>query len=216
MSITEETRFEDHFPITVMVRHHTGLEDINRQVLANISGLRDQYAKDKTQNEALSGTISTYGGYQTSKKIMFLNRPDPAVMALRDHVILPGVQRYMEQVYAEEGKKLQTRIVSWANILAEGDWQAPHMHPTTGNLISGVYYVEVPEKPAPQGCIEFLSPHPVSHHHGVTLTRRLHPKAGDLILFPPYYIHYVYPFRGPEERAIVAFDVLAQTANFVY
>ncbi len=216
MAITDDTRFEDHFPLTVMVSHHDGLAEVNRAVLGVISGLRDQHMGDKSQNEALSGTISTYGGYQTSKKMMFLNRQEPAVQTLREQVIMPGVQRYMEKVYGEEGKTLKTRVVSWANILAEGDWQAPHMHPSTGNLISGVYYVEVPEKPVPQGCIEFLSPHPVSHHHGVTLTRRLHPKAGDLILFTPYYIHYVYPFKGPEARAIVAFDVIAQTMNFVY
>jgi hypothetical protein len=49
----------------------------------------------------------------------------------------------------------------------------------------------------------------------VSLTRRLYPKSGDLILFPPYYIHYVYPFQGPGERCIVAFDVIAQTTQFV-
>lgn len=216
MAIEAETRFEDHFPITVMVSHHGGLDALNREVLQVIAGLRDQHIGDKSQNEALSGTISTYGGYQTSKRMMFLNRPEAAVQTLREQVVMPGVQRYMDKVYGDEGAKLKPRVVSWANILAEGDWQAPHMHPSPGNLISGVYYVEVPEKPAPQGCIEFLCPHPVSHHHGVSLTRRLHPKAGDLILFPPYYIHYVYPFRGPEQRAIIAFDVIAPTVNLVY
>jgi len=216
MGINADTSFEEHFPLTVMMSHHDGVADVNRGVFEVIRGLRDQHIDDKSQNEALSGTISTYGGYQTSKKMMFLNRPEPAVQTLREKVILPGVKSYMDRVYGAEGKTLATRVVSWANILAEGDWQAPHMHPSTGNLISGVYYVEVPEKPSPQGCIEFLNPHPVSHHHGVSLTRRLHPKAGDLILFPPYYIHYVYPFHGTEERAIVAFDVIAQTTNFVY
>lgn len=215
MNITADTSFEQHFPLTVMVSHHAGLGEMNRDLFKLIGNLRDQYIADPKQNEALSGHITTYGGYQTAKKMMFLNRPEPAVQTLRDQVILPGVQRYMDEVYKEQGKAIQTRVISWANILSEGDWQAPHMHPTTGNLISGVYYVEMPEKPAPQGCIEFLNPHPVAHHHGVSLTRRLHPKAGDLILFPPYYIHYVYPFKGPEQRAIVAFDVLAQTTQFV-
>ena len=215
MSTGVETRFEEHFPLTVMVSHHTGRDALNRDVAGIIRSLRDQYIGDKRENEALSGTITTYGGYQTSKKMLFLNRPEPAVQNLRDEVILPGVKAYMDKVYAEQGKGIRTRLVSWANILREGDWQAPHMHPTTGNLISGVYYVEVPEKPQPQGCIEFLNPHPVAHHHGVSLTRRLHPKAGDLILFPPYYIHYVYPFMGPGERSIIAFDAVAQTTEFV-
>lgn len=216
MSVTESTTFEDHFPITVMVSHHAGVEATNRGVFKMIRDLRDRHVADPSENEALSGNITTYGGFQTSKKLMFLNLPDTEVGMLRDSIILPGIQRYMQKVYEEKAKDIRTRVVSWANILAAGDWQAPHMHPTTGNLISGVYYVEVPDKPKPQGCIEFLNPHPVAKHHGMSLTRRLYPQAGDLILFPPYYIHYVYPFTGEGERAIVAFDVIAQTAQFVF
>lgn len=215
MPIHAETAFEDHFPVTVMHSRHTGLGDVNREVCAVIRTLRDAHIADPKENEALSGTITTYGGYQTSKKMMFLNRTEQAIQTLRNEVIQPGIERYMLRVYADQGRDVKTRVVSWANILSAGDWQAPHMHPTTGNLISGVYYVDVPEKPKPQGCIEFLNPHPVSNHHGVSLTRRLYPKTGDLILFPPYYIHYVYPFQGPGERCIVAFDAIAQTTQFV-
>ncbi|MGE5626021.1 MAG: putative 2OG-Fe(II) oxygenase [Bacillota bacterium] len=216
MSVKADTRFEDHFPLTVMQSRHTGLDDVNRGVAALLSTLRQQHLDDKYENEALSGTITTYGGYQTPKKMMFLNRPEPEVQALREQVVMPGVKAYLDRVYGDHAKKINTRLVSWANILKEGDWQAPHMHPSTGNLISGVYYAEVPEKPEPQGCIEFLNPHPVSHHHGESLTRRILPRTGDLILFPPYYIHYVYPFRGEGERVIVAFDVIHQATQFVF
>lgn len=216
MISAHDTRFEDHFPITVMVSHHAGVEDINGEIFAVIRDLRDRYLADPKENAALSGTVTTYGGYQTSKKLMFLNRPEEAVRRLREEVILPGVDRYLTQAYEGKVARQQVRLVSWANILAAGDWQAPHMHPSVGNLASGVYYVEVPEKPLPEGCIEFLNPHPVAHHHGVSLTRRLQPQAGDLIIFPPYYIHYVYPFKGGGERAIIAFDVILQTTRFVF
>ncbi len=216
MTINTETRFEDHFPIQVMVSHHTGLDTINRDTFTVIRSLKEQYINDRKENEALSGTITTYGGYQTSKKMMFLNRPESAIRTLRDQVILPGVERYLAKVYGEQIRGVRTRLVSWANILSAGDWQAPHMHPTHDNLVSGVYYVEVPEKPKPQGCIEFLNPHPAAHYHAISLTRRLHPDTGDLILFPPYYIHYVYPFRGEGERAIVAFDVVRQPVQLMF
>lgn len=216
MSIKADTHFEEHFPLTVMQAHHSGLEDLNRAVAAILSGLRERHLTDKDENEALSGTITTYGGYQTPKKTMFLNRPEPEVQTLRDQVVQPGVQAYLDRVFDAQAKPIKTRLVSWANILKEGDWQAPHMHPSAGNLISGVYYAKVPEKPAPEGCIEFLNPHPVAHHHGVSLTRRLMPREGDLILFPPYYIHYVYPFRGAGERVIVAFDAIIQNTQFVF
>ncbi|MDE2195648.1 MAG: hypothetical protein KGJ56_00450 [Gammaproteobacteria bacterium] len=216
MSYQHETRFEDHFPISVMISHHAGLEHINREIFTVIRQLQAQFQEDTRENEALSGTTTTYGGYQTSRKMMFLNREEPAIRTLRDQVILPGIGRYLQQSYDDKLRNSGTRTVSWANILSEGDWQAPHMHPSVGNLASGVYYVETPDKPTPQGCIEFLNPHPVAHHHGISLTRRLHPKAGDLIIFPPYYIHYVYPFRGAGERAIVAFDVILQTTQFIF
>ena len=215
MSFSADVSFEDHFPLTVMLSHHAGAEQVNTGIARLLHGLRQQHLNDKKENEALSGTITTYGGYQTPKKVMFLNRPEPEVQALRDQMVRPAVQAYMEKVYGKEGLALKTQLVSWANILCQGDWQAPHMHPTAGNLISGVYYAAVPEKPAPEGCIEFLNPHPVSNHHGVSLTRRIQPETGDLILFPPYYIHYVYPFRGEGERCIVAFDVVVQHTQFV-
>ena len=216
MSIAAAPHFEEHFPLTVMHTRHSGAEQVNAGIARLLHDLRQQYLKDKNENEALSGTITTYGGYQTSKKMMFLNRPEPEIQTLRDQMVQPAVQAYLDKVYEEQGKAIRTRLVSWANILAAGDWQAPHMHPSAGNLISGVYYAAVPEKLEPEGCIEFLNPHPVSHHHGVSLTRRIMPKAGDLILFPPYYIHYVYPFRGEGERCIVAFDVLIQSTQFVF
>ncbi|MHB8425302.1 MAG: putative 2OG-Fe(II) oxygenase [Gammaproteobacteria bacterium] len=216
MTIGTETQFEDHFPIQVMVSHHTGLTAVNHETFTIIRALKDRHMNDQRENEALSGTITTYGGYQTSKKMMFLNRLEPAVQTLRDQVILPGVERYLAKVYGEPIREIKTRLVSWANILSAGDWQAPHMHPTHDNLASGVYYVEVPEKPKPQGCIEFLNPHPAAHYHAISLTRRLYPDTGDLIIFPPYYIHYVYPFRGEGERAIVAFDVIKQPVQLVF
>jgi uncharacterized protein (TIGR02466 family) len=216
MSVTAQYSFEDHFPITVLHSHNRGAEGINAGIATLLHQLRQQYLSDKNENEALSGNITTYGGYQTSKKTMFLNRPEPEVRALREQIVQPAVQAYLEKVYGDGAKALRTSLVSWANILCQGDWQAPHMHPSTGNLISGVYYAAVPEKPEPEGCIEFLNPHPVAKHHGVSLTRRILPKTGDLLLFPPYYIHYVYPFRGDGERCIVAFDVLVQNTQFVY
>ena len=216
MTIQHATQFEDHFPIHVMVSHHTGVDDINRVAFETLRKLRGMYLDDDEKNEALSETITTYGGYQTSKKMMFLDRTETAIQRLRENVILPGVWRYLEKAYDHKIEPTRTRLTSWANILSAGDWQAPHMHPSAGNLASGVYYVMVPEKPKPEGCIEFLNPHPVAHHHGISLTRRLHPKTGDLIIFPPYYIHYVYPFKGDGDRAIIAFDVILQNTQFVF
>ena len=214
MNITIETQFENHFPIPVMIIHHYHTEEVNRRVLQIISDLKHEYLTNPEFNEVLTGTVSTFGGYQTPTRSMFLNRMEDAVQILRDQIILPGVACYIKRVFPEQYDLFTIRLFSWANILTNGDWQAPHMHPTDHNLASGVYYVRTPHRPAPEGCIEFLNPHPAGIYHGSTNTRRIQPQSGDLIIFPPYYVHYIYPFKGDEERAIVAFDVIMQTGNF--
>lgn len=211
-----QDQFEAHFPTLVMQRHHGGVAGLNSELFALISELRGRYI-DTADNAVNSGEISTQGGYQTSKRMNFLERKEPAVARLRDRVILPAVKRYFEAVFEQEADKLKYWLMGWSNVLAEGDWQGPHMHPTPYNLASGVYYVKLPpDKPPPQGCIEFINPHPISAHHGHGTTRRIVPREGELLLFPPYYLHYVHPFRGAGQRVIVSFDVIRQPMDVTF
>jgi uncharacterized protein (TIGR02466 family) len=126
---------------------------------------------------------------------------------LRDEMVLPAVHDYLREVFGANPALVDYRLYSWANVLAAGHWQAPHAHPTEYNVISGVYYVQVPPRPEPEGWLEFLNPHPASTMHGDRNSRRHAPRAGQLLLFPPYYMHFVHPFHGDGERAIVSFDV---------
>lgn len=207
------TRFEQHFPTTVMVRHHDSVAEINAAVTSVLRELKAAYLTDPGENEVLSGTIATLGGYQTPTRKMFLDRAEAAVRGLRERIVRPGVEAYLAQAFPGEAEAMRYRLFSWANILTAGDWQAPHMHPTANNLASGVYYLLLPQRPAPEGCLEFECPHPAAVHHAHSFTRRIQPHAGDLILFPPWYVHYIIPFRGDEERAIVSFDVIAQARS---
>lgn len=208
------THFEQHFPTTVAVRHHEQVNEINAGVLGVLRELKAAYLTDPHENEVLTGTIATLGGYQTPTRRMFLDRPEPAIRELRDTIVQPFVETYLAEVFSESRSAIKFRMFSWANILAGGDWQAPHMHPTDNNLASGVYYLLLPDRPSPEGCIEFQCPHPLAVHHGQRFTRRIQPRMGDLILFPPYYVHYIIPFRGAQERAIVSFDVIAQSVQY--
>ena len=54
------------------------------------------------------------------------------------------------------------------------------------------------------------NPHPISTMHGDSSSRRHQPAEGQLILFPPYYMHFVHPFKGDGERAVIGFDVRLQ------
>jgi hypothetical protein len=147
------------------------------------------------------------GGFQTSPAANLFEDPrrSSASFAIPSSGRLVG--HYLQEVFGAIPANVDYRLHGWANILRAGDWQAPHMHPTEYNVISGVYYVQAAASPEPQGWLEFISPHPISAMHGDSTARRHQPLSGQLLLFPPYYIHFVHPFAGEGERAVIAFDV---------
>ncbi|MDX1569153.1 MAG: putative 2OG-Fe(II) oxygenase [Xanthomonadales bacterium] len=210
MSTTFKDQLENHYPILVMQRDFDGVAELNERLFELIEGLAERYA-DTPENAVKSGKISTQGGYQTSTESNLFTLESDAVRELRDDILLPAVRTYLEAVFGDEASQMDPWLVGWANLLAPGDWQGPHYHPTDSNLASAVYYVRLPgDRPNPEGRIEFVNPIQASTYHGYSATRRLHPREGKLVLFPPYYMHYVHPFKGDRRRAVIAFDVLAR------
>lgn len=214
MSTTENERFsetvENHFPITVLSRQYKNTSVLNSKLRAWIMGMAERHS-DSSENAAQDPAIATRGGYQTSKKINIFQLNESSIRELRDKYVLPAVHYYLRTVFAEHANRIEPHIVGWSNVLGPGDWQGPHMHPTEANLVSGVYYVHVPAYNPPEGCIEFLNPHPISQHHGFSPSRRIEPHEGQLLIFPPFYTHYVHPLKGGKNRAIIAFDVLSRS-----
>jgi hypothetical protein len=200
---------EQHFPITVMQRQLHDIGPLNDKLFDWLKGMAAQHGAGGA-NAANDPAISTRGGYQTSKQTNIFELKRPEIGRLRDRYILPAVHRYLKSVYGGQSGDLNPHVIGWANLLRSGDWQSPHMHPSEANLASGVYYMRMPELVPPAGCIEFINPHPISVHHGFLTTRRIEPEEGLLLLFPPFYLHYVHPFQSDAERGIIAFDVLAR------
>jgi len=208
MEYTQET--EVHYPTTVVQRQFQGVDSLNQALFAIIESLSERYA-NTPQNAVSSGLISTQGGYQTATNLNLFTLKHEAITRFRDEMVLPAASDYLDQVFGDQSEKFNPWPDGWANLLSGGDWQRPHFHPTHRNVVCGVYYVHVPEqKPEPQGNIEFFNPIQASVNHGFPSTRRLLPQEGLMILFPPWYIHYVHPFQGDGKRAIIAFDILAQ------
>ncbi len=201
---------EVHYPTTVLERQFEQVRESNRALFALVKSLAERY-EHTGENAVASGQIATQGGYQTAGSINLFLLKDEVIRSFRDDLVMPAVRDYLDTVFGDESRHLNPWPDGWANLLRQGDWQRPHFHPTQRNVVCGVYYVAIPDDlPAPQGHIEFFNPIPVSVNHGFPSTRRLVPAEGKLILFPPWYVHYVHPFRGSGERCIIAFDVFAQ------
>ncbi len=201
---------EVHYPTTVMQRQFEGVEELNSRLFTLLRSMQERF-QDTAQNAVNSGLISTQGGYQTSSNMNLFLLKEEVIVRFRDEMVLPSARAYLQKVFGEQATQFNPWPDGWANLLKAGDWQRPHFHPTHRNVVCGVYYVHIPEeKPEPEGNIEFFNPIQASVNHGFPSTRRLLPQAGKMILFPPWYIHYVHPFRGEGERCIIAFDIFAQ------
>ena len=179
---------------------------MNGELLARIRELRKDDAG--THRDAVHmRQCTTQGGFQTSATGNLFDQPSAVIRDFRDSLVKPAVDDYLRSVFGANPSNVKYRLHGWANILRSGDWQAPHMHPTEYNIMSGVYYVKAIANPEPQGWLEFINPHPMSTMSGDASSRRHQPVEGQLLLFPPYYMHFVHPFGGDEERAIIGLDV---------
>ncbi len=218
MSINFKDDIQVHVPTTVMLRQHEGTKKLNLHLLKIIADLEDRY-KDTDQNEVNSQTITTMGGYQTPTKINFLDIDNKHIQKFRKTIVMPAIQTYLKHHFGQAASQVDPFPNAWANILHKGDWQAPHAHPSPGIIASGCYYIKMPKHlKNPEGCIEFITPNLAAWHHGFPYNRRVEPKEGLIVLFPPWYEHYVHPFKKDDTRAIIAFDVLPNKpgAQFVF
>jgi uncharacterized protein (TIGR02466 family) len=99
---------------------------------------------------------------------------------------------------------------AWASIYRAGDYHAPHMHPMAA--LSGVYCIEMPDRSAPEGMLDFLDPRPRLNYFLSTpalfgadvVSIRLRP--GELVLFPGWLQHFVHPFRAGGLRVTISMN----------
>jgi len=104
---------------------------------------------------------------------------------------------------------------AWINVNPTGALNAPHDHP--GWYWSGSYYVATPDSlpgaPDHAGCIEFLDSRTnirvLSQVDAPCMASKavFSPAAGQLLLFPSYLRHWVYPNAAAENRVSIAVNI---------
>ena len=106
-------------------------------------------------------------------------------------------------------------LTGWAVVLRSSGYQTPHFHAPA--MVSGVYYVQVPEvvrsgQAGEAGFIKFGPPvdgMAAARAEDTPLTAGVRPEEGMVVLFPAYFWHYTMPFDSQEDRICVAFDVIS-------
>lgn len=119
-----------------------------------------------------------------------------------------------EQVRARFRQSFEFKTYAWANMLMDGAFNQPHVHP--GAFLSGVFYVDVGEENSggqlvlmdPRGLAE-MSQLPcafLAEGQGMPIE----PQTGELMLFPGWLRHWVAPYRSQRPRISIGFNVVLQ------
>lgn len=196
----EQTKYEKLFSTPLLRFRCEGHEALNVALLKEGQRLR---AADSGASK------SNRGGWHSSGNL-FEDTATP-IAALRDaaeQAVLAATRKITSKV---DPSDLHLKLFAWMNANPPGGFNAPHTHPAAH--WSGVYYVSQPEvETGNSGMIEFLDPRTdlpnwrILKSSAFALKKKIRPEPGEMILFPSYLVHWVYPNEADEERVSIAFN----------
>ena len=196
----ERTKYEKLFSTPVLRFRVPDHADLNAALLSELAALRS--ASDGVDK-------SNRGGWHSAGNIF--DHDAPAIMNVRAHAT-EAVLDANDRIGARaDAAGLRLKLFGWMNANPTGGFNAPHSHP--GAHWSGVYYIKQPGvESGNSGMIEFIAPRADLSHWRILdappfrLKKKIRPEEGELILFPSYLVHWVYPNDTAEERVTLAFN----------
>ncbi len=196
----EQTKYEKLFSTPLLRYSVPDHEDLNAALL-------EEGRRMRQSDEGVSK--SNRGGWH-SKGNLF-DEPADCIVRLRA-LATEAVHEATRKINAKvDPETLRLKLFGWMNANPPGGFNAPHTHP--GAHWSGVYYVSQPEiEEGTSGMIEFLDPRSdlpnwrLLQAPSFRLKRKLRPAAGEIVMFPSYLLHWVYPNETDEERVSIAFN----------
>lgn len=200
MDTLTQTKFEKLFSTPVFRFRLADADRLNSELLAEGVRLR---------SETDGVSKSNKGGWHSSGNLFDNNA---ACIQRLQAEASDAVVSATRQIGAKaDVANLELKMFAWMNANPPGGFNAPHTHP--GAHWSGVYYVAQPDvETGSSGKIEFLDPRSdlpnwrLLQAPAFSAKKAIRPMPGDMILFPSYLVHWVYPNETTEERVSIAFN----------
>lgn len=207
MDTLEQTDCEELFSTPLFRFRLPDADAFNRDLLQEGARLRKQ-------SEGVAK--SNYGAWHSSGDLF--ESTTPCIMQLKT---VAEAATYIATQNVSPDLDLATQkldLFGWMNSTPSGGFNAPHTHP--GAHWSGVYYVSQPAvEKSESGKIEFLNPRTDLPNWRILKSpifgaaRKFRPHPGELVLFPSYLVHWVYPNETQEERVSIAFNATFREAK---
>lgn len=161
------------------------------------------------QESDIGAAKSNRGGWHSSGNLFAQRTPCfQAIRAAATEAVFAATRKVSKSV---DPASLRLKLFAWMNMNPPGGFNAPHTHP--GAHWSGVYYVSQPDvAEGSSGMIEFLDPRSDLPNWRILKAkpfrpkRRVRPAAGEIVIFPSYLVHWVYPNETDHTRVTIAFN----------
>lgn len=148
---------------------------------------------------------------------------DAAIQSLKafcSDALLAMLIQLDQQFEARACGSLNPRIdlhESWVRITKDGGFHEPHTHQNCSWC--GIYFVDVGDSSIdpPNGANQFFPPFVHTYQDlGTKIwpleTVTVRPREGTLVLFPSYIRHSAAPYRGLNDRVIIAFNARVRSS----
>lgn len=200
MDTLTQTKYEKLFSTPVFRFRLNDADQLNADLLAEGARLRSATAGVSKSNKG--GWHSVGNLFDNNAACIQRLKTDAAA------AVLSATQKIGAKAKVDT---LGLKLFAWMNANPPGGFNAPHTHP--GAHWSGVYYVAQPDvETGSSGKIEFLDPRTdlpnwrMLQAPAFNAKKAIRPLPGEMILFPSYLVHWVYPNETPEERVSIAFN----------
>lgn len=207
MEPIEQTKYEKLFSTPLFRFRVTDAESLNKELMHQEQRLRSQSEGVEKSNR---------GGWHSAGNLF--EQETPCIQTLKEASQAAVLQATGQINNKVDPKIYKMKMFAWMNSNPPGGFNAPHTHP--GAHWSGVYYVSQPKvETGSSGKIEFLNPRTdlpnwrIFKASAFSAKKSIRPQPGDLILFPSYLVHWVYPNETEEERVTVAFNATLRIAK---
>ena len=200
MDMISQTKFEKLFSTPLLRFNVDDAEALNAELL--VEGVR-------LRSETESVSKSNRGGWHSAGNLF--DNEAPCIQLLKSAATSAVLTATPKIGAKADMTALGLKMFAWMNANPLGGFNAPHTHP--GAHWSGVYYVAQPDvEIGSSGKIEFLDPRSdlpnwrLLQAPAFSAKKTIRPAPGELILFPSYLVHWVYPNETDEERVTIAFN----------
>ena len=200
MDTLTQTKFEKLFSTPVFRFKLNETDQLNADLLAE--GVRLRSETDGVSKSNKGGWHSAGNLFENNAACIQRLKTDAAA------AVLSATQKIGAKADVDT---LGLKLFAWMNTNPPGGFNAPHTHP--GAHWSGVYYVAQPDvETGSSGKIEFLNPRTdlpnwrLLQAPAFNAKKAIRPMPGELILFPSYLVHWVYPNETLQERVSIAFN----------